>query len=366
MRTKLLRWLTAVSVVAGGVTVAATLAVGGSGPVSTDGDTPVLQGGMQPLSLIENEEYRNESDLAFVTRRTAGEIPLDLQQAGAMRAEAARAAARLRKEGVPTAGPSTFTGAWRQLEPNPIQQPLRTSGSLGNMSGRIGAIVVRPSTGQFILGAAQGGIWMFNATTGQRSSTSSDEETQAIGALAIAPSNDAVIYAGTGEGALSGDSYFGDGVLKSTNGGNTWTHVSGDYFRGVATSRIVVDPTNANHVYAAVSRGRGGARRTSPAIHSRFGVWESKNGGADWTLIQEVKDNLGATDLEIDPLSAQTLYSSFWGDAIYKSTNGGASWTKVMNGLPVADFAGNQTRFSIAISHPSASSPAVLYVGFDW
>ena len=62
-----------------------------------------------------------------------------------------------------------------------------------------------------------------------------------------------MIYAGTGEGALSGDSYFGDGVLKSTDGGNTWTHVSGDYFRGVATSRIVVDPTNADHVYAAMS-----------------------------------------------------------------------------------------------------------------
>ena len=54
----------------------------------------MLQGGIQPLSLVENEEYRNESDLAFISRRTAGEIPLDLQQAGALRAEAAREAAR--------------------------------------------------------------------------------------------------------------------------------------------------------------------------------------------------------------------------------------------------------------------------------
>lgn len=361
-----LRWLGAAGIIAGGVAVAAALAVGGAGPVSTDGDTPVLQAGTPPLSLVENEEYRTESDLAFVSRRIAGEFPLDLQQAGALRAEAARAAARLRKEGIPTAGPSTFTGAWRQLGPNPIQQVLRTSGALGNMSGRIGALVVRPSTGQFILGAAQGGIWIYDPVAGLWSAKTSDQETQAIGALAIAPSNDAVIYAGTGEGALSGDSYFGDGVLKSVDGGNTWVHVSGDYFRGVATTRIVVDPTNPNHVYAAVSRGRGGARRTSPAIHSRFGVWESKNGGADWALIQEVKDNLGATDLEIDPLNAQTLYSTFWGDAIYKSTNGGASWAKVMTGLPVADYAGNQTRFSIGISHPSAASPATLYAGFDW
>ncbi|MFL5982280.1 MAG: hypothetical protein ACJ74R_11280, partial [Gaiellaceae bacterium] len=361
-----LRWLSAVAVVAAGVIGVATFAIAGSGPVSTDGDTPVLQGGIPPLPDVGDEEYRDQSDLAFISRRTAGNIPLDLQQAGALRAEAARTAARLRKEGIPTAGPSTFTGTWRNLGPNPIQQVLRTSGAIGNMSGRIGALAIRPTTGQFILGAAQGGIWVFNAATGTWVPKTSDTETQAIGALAIAPSNDAVIYAGTGEGALSGDSYFGDGVLKSTDGGNTWTHVSGDYFRGVATTRIVVDPTNPNHVYAAVSRGRSGARRTSPTIHSRFGVWESKNGGADWTLIQESTDTLGATDLEIDPLNAQTLYSTFWGDAIYKSTNGGATWSKAMNGLPVADYAGNQTRFSISVSHPSAASPAVLYAGFDW
>ena len=93
----------------------------------------------------------------------------------------------------------------------------------------------------------------------------------AIGSLAVAPSNDSVVYAGTGEGALSGDSYFGNGVLKSTDGGNTWSHVSGDYFYGVSMSRIVVDPNNANHLYAAVLRGRGGSRRTSsdPALALR-------------------------------------------------------------------------------------------------
>jgi uncharacterized repeat protein (TIGR01451 family) len=362
----LLRWLSAAVVVAAGVIGAAAFAVAGSGPVSTDGDTPVLQGGVQPLSLVENEEYRAESDLAFISRRTAGEIPLDLQQAGALRAEAARAAARLRKEGTPAAGPSTFTGAWSQIGPNPIVQPVRTSGGLAAMSGRIGALAIRPSNGQFILGAAQGGIWLFNPATGTWSAKTPDQTTQAIGALAVAPSDDAIVYAGTGEGALSGDSYFGNGVLKSTDGGNTWTHVSGDYFRGVATSRIVVDRTNPNHLYAAILRGREGARRTSPEVHSRFGVWESKNGGVDWTLIQAVKDSLGATDLEIDPLNSQILYSSFLGDAIYKSTNGGASWAKAMNGLPNALYESGQTRFSLTIAHPAANSPAVLYAGFDW
>ena len=203
--------------------------------------------------------------------------------------------------------------------------------------------------------------------TGTWTAKTTDQTTQAIGALAIAPSNDSIIYAGTGEGALSGDSYFGSGVLKSTDGGNTWTHVSDDYFRGVATSRIVVDPTNADHLFAAIVRGRGGARRTSPKEHSRFGVWESQDGGASWKLIQKSpKDSLGATDLEMDPLNPQILYSSFLGDAIYKSTNGGKKWTTVMTGLPNGDYEANQTRFSITISHPSATSDAVLYAGFDW
>ena len=160
---------------------------------------------------------------------------------------------------------------------------------------------------------------------------------------------------------------FGDGILKSTDGGTTWSHVSGDYFVGVSVSRIVVDPTNPSHLYAAILRGRGGARRVTPPVHSRFGIWESTDGGVTWTLLREVPEANGATDLEMDPLNPSILYASFWGDAIYKSTDGGHTWAKIMNGMPAgADFAGAQTRFSIAISHPSAASPAVLYAGFDW
>ena len=59
----LLRWLGVAGVLAGGVAIAATFAIGGAGPVSKDGDTPALQGGMQPLSLVENEEYRYGADL---------------------------------------------------------------------------------------------------------------------------------------------------------------------------------------------------------------------------------------------------------------------------------------------------------------
>jgi photosystem II stability/assembly factor-like uncharacterized protein len=121
----------------------------------------------------------------------------------------------------------------------------RSSGSIVPMNGRIGALAIRPSDGRLILAGAQGGIWTLDDGAAAWVPRTSDLETQAMGALTVAPSNDAVVYAGTGEGALSGDSYFGDGVLKSGDGGTTWAHVSGDYFQGVSISRIAVDPTAA-------------------------------------------------------------------------------------------------------------------------
>lgn len=329
-------------------------------------DTPTLRPGAAPPLLDEEDEAELlERDLFFTSRRLAGDVPLDSVQAGVLRAAAAKSAAHLRKQGLPTLGPASFTGSWTAQGPNPIVQVTRSTPIFAAMSGRIGALAIRPSDGQFILGAAQGGIWLYDPATGTWTPKTDNLPSLAIGALAIAPSDDDIIYAGTGEGALSGDSYFGNGVLKSTDGGQTWSHVSGNYFYGVATARLVVDPTNANHVYAAVLRGRGGARRTSPPLHSRWGIWESTDGAHTWTLRKEAKNEAnGATDLEIDPQNPNILYASFWQDAIYKSTNGGASWFKIMNGIPAPGGSGlSATRYSIAISHP-AGQDAVLYAGF--
>ena len=75
-------------------------------------DAPILKPGARFPDEEEGESYLLERDAAFMEQRTAGDIPLDNQQAGALRAAAARTAARLRKEGIPTAGPSTFTDDW--------------------------------------------------------------------------------------------------------------------------------------------------------------------------------------------------------------------------------------------------------------
>jgi uncharacterized repeat protein (TIGR01451 family) len=362
------RWLSAV--VLSVALVVAGVAPGGAvgAPRGGGGDTPTLWSGAQPLTLSEEAESRLLAlDLAFTSRRTAGDNQLNSDQAGANRSAAAAAADAIRKHGGPPSGPATFTAPWAGLGPNPIVQVTRSDSSFAAMSGRIGALAIRPSTHQFILGAAQGGIWLYDPATGTWTPETDNLASLSIGALAVAPSNDSIVYAGTGEGALSGDSYFGNGILKSTDGGATWAHVSGDYFMAVSISRLVVDPHNANHLFVSVLRGRGGARRVTPPDHSRFGIWESKNGGVSWQLLKLARsESNGATDVELDPQNTNILYASFWGDAIYKSTDGGKHWSKIMTGLPVgADYTAGPTRFSISLSHP-AGQGAVLYAGFDW
>ncbi len=242
------------------------------------GDAPILRSGVESNAPEEDEnEAILERDLDFIDGRTAGDTPLSVDVAGKLRGNAVntKKATALAPSG------SSFAAGWTALGPNPTQQI--SNGALQARSGRIGALAIRHN-GQWILGGAQGGIWLFNSTTGRWESKTDQLPSLAIGALAVAPSNDNIVYAGTGEGALSGDSYFGNGILKSTDGGNTWAPVSGDYFVGVSTTRLAVDPTNANHLYASISRGRGGVRRTSPAIHSTYGIWESTDGAATWTL----------------------------------------------------------------------------------
>ena len=370
------RWVISGATVVASIAVVAGTAfgvVGGDDAVHRAGsEAKVLsEFGRAPLSESGSASELAARDAFFMSRRTAGTNPLDAGQAGIARAEGAKEAKALRK-GTSATGPTTFDAAWGGLGPNPIVQGLRSPGAqrFGAMSGRIGALAMRKD-GTILLAGAQGGIWKWtgNAATGVGSwaALTDDQVSLAMGALAVAPSNDNIVYGGTGEGHLSGDSYFGNGVLKSIDGGNTWRHISGDYFRGVAISRIVVDPANASHLYAAVLRGRGGARRVTPPVHSRYGIWESTDGGVSWTLLKEATEATGATDLEMDPQNSSILYASFWGDAIYKSTNGGATWAPAMNGIPgtPAHHAGNLTRFSIAVSHP-AGSGAVLYAGFDW
>jgi uncharacterized repeat protein (TIGR01451 family) len=331
-------------------------------------DTPVL---LNPKGEIAEElsgaDEANEGvdklrDAYYWSRLLSGDDPLSVAQAADLRSKAVKQA-----KDIPHSAPAGAArgGAWTGQGPNPIVQVARTSNTFEAVTGRIGALAIRHD-GTIILGAAQGGVWTYNAGTGTWTSRTNDADTQSVGALAIAPSNDNVVYMGSGEGALSGDSYYGDGIYRSDDGGITWQHVS-SLFTGQAVSAIAVDPTNAQHVYAATVRGRGGNHRTSSPTGTPYGVYESTDGGQTWTLRKGTTDELhGATDLVIDPQDPHVLFASFWGDAIYKSTDGGQTWATSMTGLPTGNFLEGGTRFSLGISHPSATSAATLYTGFDY
>jgi uncharacterized repeat protein (TIGR01451 family) len=310
----------------------------------------------------EGKQYQLDRSAYYEARRTAGDTPLSVEQAGSLRDKAAQQAKGMKKAG-PVAT-SAVVPAWSSVGPNTVQQVGRTSNSLEVVAGRIAALAVN-SAGRIYAGAAQGGVWSNDPATGHWTSLTDSLTTLSVGALEIAPGHENVLYLGSGEGALSGDSYFGDGVYRSTDSGTTWSHVSGSAFAGVSISGLAVDPANPDHVYVAIVRGRAGAKRTTPPTSTTYGIYESTNGGSSWTLRKGATATASATDVDIDPQDANTLYASFWGDGIYKSTDHGLHWAKTMTGLPAADHVANATRFSTSVSHP-AGEGAVLYTGFDW
>ena len=329
---------------------------------------PTRAPGAEPLDEGDDpEEELQKRDDAYITARTAGDVPLSVQAAGRARALAKKAAKNLGKTHPPIS-PATFNGAWSEISPNPIVQVNRGDDTFYAVSGRVSALAIRPSNGQKILGAAQGGIWTYDEATGVWTARTDDMPTLSIGAIAIAPSNDSIVYAGTGEGNLSGDSYRGDGFLKSTDGGIHWAPVGGDTFDGASIAKIVVDANNPNRLWAAVLRGRAGSRRQTPPTSTTYGIWQSNNGGNTWALRKAATDELhGATDLVQDPTDTNVLYATFWGDGIYESTDAGVSWHRFMAGIPSDSTfgTGGGTRFAIGISHPDGGD-RVLYAGFEW
>ena len=338
-----------------------------SAPVADD--TPVL---LTPKGEIADEfngaDEQQEGlaklrDAYYSNRLLAGDTPISLTQAATLRGKAAKQAAAI-QQATSGAGGSRG-GSWVNQGPNPIVQVGRTTNTFEAVAGRVGALVIR-NDGTIILGAAQGGVWTYDAGTGTWTPRSNAADSQSVGALAIAPSNDHIVYMGSGEGALSGDSYYGDGFYRSSDGGVSWQHVS-TLFTGQAVSAIAVDPTNPQHVYAATVRGRGGDHRTTSPTGAQYGVYGSTDGGATWTLLKGTTDEFhGATDVVIDPQHANVLFASFWGDAIYKSTDGGHTWATAMNGLPAGNFLGSGTRFPLGISDPAGASAPTLYTGFDY
>ena len=166
--------------------------------------------------------------------------------------------------------------AWRSLGPIAIpngQTYGSGPGSKAVMAGRITALAVDPTDSDHVLvGSAAGGIWETRDRGGEWTPRTDDQPTLSIGAMAFDTADPATVYAGTGEGTWQ---YFhlGQGILRSQDGGATWTMIAGDVFADIGFYRLLVDPRDSQRVIAGTT---GGA-----AV--------STDGGANWSLLHQAQ-----------------------------------------------------------------------------
>jgi photosystem II stability/assembly factor-like uncharacterized protein len=186
-----------------------------------------------------------------------------------------------------------------------------------------------------------------------------DQPTASVGAIAVAISNPNVVYVGSGEGLHRPDLSVGDGIYKTTDAGTTWTHLG--LRDGQQIAQVVVDPKNPDHVFVAVAGHPYGP-------NEERGVYRSLDGGKTFEKVLYRNENVGASDVMIDPSNSQVVYAALWesregpwengafdgdGGGIFKSTDGGKTWRQLTKGLP-----GNIVQANIAIA-PSA--PKTLF-----
>ena len=146
----------------------------------------------------------------------------------------------------------------------------------------------RATRQRFILARSNGGIWKTTDAGVVWTPIFDGQPVASIGALAVAPSDPKIIYAGTGETDIREDLSSGNGVYKSIDGGATWNHIGLEDTRQI--SRIVIDPQDANIVYV-------GALGHAYGPNEQRGVYKSVDGGAHWARVLDLGSEIGISDL---------------------------------------------------------------------
>lgn len=276
----------------------------------------------------------------------------------------------------PQSGSTTFP-AWSSIGPTPT-----TGGTFSPVTGRVTTIAVDPSdaTGNTVLiGGAQGGIWR-STDAGQTWTAVGDQNASlAMGSIAFAPSNPAIVYAGTGEQASIGfDIYYGAGVLKSPDHGQTWTQTCtvagptcpfiGPYddispfgfftLGGTRISYVAVNPSNPQLLLVAA--------QTQFAEGTTEGLYCSSDAGSTWSniLSDEMATFVGFASPAVAFVALGNPFGSSpgapHGNGIYKSTNANscaATFTPLTTGLPAQSTMG---RMDLGIS-PNYATDNTVY-----
>ena len=217
----------------------------------------------------------------------------------------------------------------------------------------------------FYIGQVDGGVWKSTDYGRTWSPIFDHEDTQSIGAIAVAPSNDNIVYVASGEGLHRPDLSVGDGIYRSDDAGRTWTRPGGNdggLRDGQQIPAIAVDPTNADVIFAAVLGHPYGP-------NEERGIFRSDDGGKTWKKVLYKDERTGGSDVVIDPKNPKIVYASLWEDTLgpwedmnqysgthgglFKSVDGGNTWKQLTNGLP-----GGLTQINVAVA---PSQPQRLY-----
>src|SRR6202011_6164713 len=136
-------------------------------------------------------------------------------------------------------------------------------------AGRVNAIAIDPRDNNVVyIGAAEGGVWKTTDGGINWTPLTDSQPSLATGSIAIDPTNPDTVYVGTGEENFAGDSYYGAGILKSTDGGATWTNIVGPFLRD-RIAALAVSPSVAGLIVCA----------------AQSGLWRSTDAGATWARV---------------------------------------------------------------------------------
>src|SRR6202453_2274219 len=209
----------------------------------------------------------------------------------------------------------------------------------------------------FYVGQGDGGVWKSTDYGRTWEPTFDGQPSQSIGAIAVAPSNSSILYVGSGEGLQRPDLSVGDGIYRSADSGKSWQHLG--LHDGQQIPALAVDPRDPNRLYAAVLGHPYGP-------NEERGIFRSIDGGHTWKKVLYKDPSTGGSDVVIDPANANVVYASMWQSTLgpwedgndyggtrgglFKSTDGGDTWKQLTQGLPA-----NLVQINVAIA-PSDSN----------